>query len=292
MGEKDITEKTLASYNDVFADILNGLLFNGRPVIDPDDLSDASPYSMYKADGQIHEQERDVSKILKTASGVTNEIRIAFLGFEHQTQYDKDMPLRVIGYDGAAYRAELSAKERYPVITIVLYFGNTHWESSRTLYEVVDVPEKLRPYVNDYKVNLFEIAFMSDDEIRRFHSDFRIIADFIAHKRADPDYVSTDRTEFVHTDEVLKLMSLLTDDDRYELTLNSEEGGKPKNMCEMLDRVEARGVEKGRAEGMAKGENMVIALLRKLTPESEDYYKALNASPEERKELYKKYGIA
>ena len=95
-------------------------------------------------------------------------------------------------------------------------------------------------------------------------------------------------------------MSLLTDDDRYELTLNSEEGGKPKNMCEMLDRVEARGVEKGmakgraegRAEGMAKGENMVIALLRKLTPESEDYYKALNASPEERKELYKKYGIA
>ena len=107
----------------------------------------------------------------------------------------------------------------------------------------------------------------------------------------DPDYVSSDRTAFVHTDEVLKLMTLLTDDDRYELTLNSE-GGKPKNMCEMLDRVEARGMEKGRAEGMAKGEDMVIALLKKLTPGNEDYYKALNASPEERRELYKKYGIA
>ena len=107
--------------------------------------------------------------------------------------------------------------------------------------------------------------------------------------------MSTDKTEFVHTDEVLKLMSLLTDDDRYELTLSAE-GGKPKNMCEMLDRVEARGVEKGmakgRAEGMAKGEDMVISLLRKLTPGSEDYNKALNASAEERKELYKKYGIA
>ena len=94
-------------------------------------------------------------------------------------------------------------------------------------------------------------------------------------------------------------MSLLTDDDRYELTLNLD-GGKPKNMCEMLDRVEARGVEKGRAEGMAKGraegmakgEDMIIALLRKLTPGSEDYYKALNSSSEERRELYKKYGIA
>jgi hypothetical protein len=69
----------------------------------------------------------------------------------------------------------------------------------------------------------------------------------------------------------------------YELTLNLE-GGKPKNMCEMLDRVEARGME--------KGEDMVIALLKKLTPGSEDYNKALNASPEERRELYKKYGIA
>ena len=119
--------------------------------------------------------------------------------------------------------------------------------------------------------------------------------------------MSTDKTEFVHTDEVLKLMSLLTDDGRYELTLSAE-GGKPKNMCEMLDRVEARGVEKGMAKGraegmekgraegmekgMAKGEDMVIALLRKLTPGSEDYYKALNASPEERRELYNKYGIS
>ena len=118
-----------------------------------------------------------------------------------------------------------------------------------------------------------------------------IIADFMAHKRADPGYVSTDRTEFVHTDEILKLMSLLTDDDRYELTIN-EEGGKPKNMCEMLDRVEARGIEKGMARGRAEGEDMVIALLRKLAPGSEEYYKALNASPEERKELYKKYEIA
>ena len=168
----------------------------------------------------------------------------------------------------------------------MLYFGNTHWESNRTLHEAVGVPDDLMPYLNDYKINLFEIAFMTDEEISRFHSDFRIIADFIAHKRADPAFVSTDRTAFVHTDEVLKLMSLLTDDDRYELTLNSE-GGKPKNMCEMLDRVEAKGM----AKGMTKGEDKLISLLKKLTPGSEEYFKVLNASAEERKELYKKYGI-
>ena len=33
MAEKDMTEKTLESYNDVFADIVNVLLFNGRQVV-------------------------------------------------------------------------------------------------------------------------------------------------------------------------------------------------------------------------------------------------------------------
>ena len=29
MGQKEITEKVLEHYNDVFADIINGLLFDG-----------------------------------------------------------------------------------------------------------------------------------------------------------------------------------------------------------------------------------------------------------------------
>lgn len=38
VAEKDIAEKTLEGYNDVFADIANVLLFNGRRLIKPDDL--------------------------------------------------------------------------------------------------------------------------------------------------------------------------------------------------------------------------------------------------------------
>ncbi|MBQ6341951.1 MAG: hypothetical protein IJI41_02380 [Anaerolineaceae bacterium] len=65
MGEKDITEKTLESYNDVFADILNVLLFNGKHVVDPNDLEDRNPHSFYKADGKIRELVRDVVKSWK-----------------------------------------------------------------------------------------------------------------------------------------------------------------------------------------------------------------------------------
>ena len=33
LGEKDMTQKTLEAFNDVFADIVNGLLFQGEQVI-------------------------------------------------------------------------------------------------------------------------------------------------------------------------------------------------------------------------------------------------------------------
>lgn len=38
MSEKDIAEKTLEAYNDVFADIVNGLLFDGKEVVKEEEL--------------------------------------------------------------------------------------------------------------------------------------------------------------------------------------------------------------------------------------------------------------
>lgn len=59
MAEKDISEKMLESYNDVFADIANVLLFDGKEVMKPTDLEDQAPRSAYKADGKLREVERD-----------------------------------------------------------------------------------------------------------------------------------------------------------------------------------------------------------------------------------------
>ena len=160
MGEKDITQKNFEAYNDVAADIINGSLFNGEQVISPDSLIDAQPYSQYKADdSKIHEQERDVAKycIDKNCN-----IRLAFIGFENQTVIDPDMPLRLYGYDGAVYRDELNQdkveidetgakrkirNKRYPVITIVLYFGKKPWKSPLSLYDSLDIPREFIPFV-------------------------------------------------------------------------------------------------------------------------------------------------
>ena len=104
-GGKDIAEKILLAYNDVFSDIVNVLLFGGQEVIQGNDLEDQTTISTYKADGKLHEIDRDVAKRWKTGN-----LRLACVGFENQTSSDSDMPLRVIAYDGMEYRAQLLKK--------------------------------------------------------------------------------------------------------------------------------------------------------------------------------------
>ena len=59
MGEKDMVEKIMEDYPDVFADILNVLLFDGKQVVRPEELFDVGLRSQFKADtGREHEQER------------------------------------------------------------------------------------------------------------------------------------------------------------------------------------------------------------------------------------------
>ena len=252
MPDRDMTEKTLEALDDVFADIVNGLLFHGEQVLNESALRDAQPFSMYKAEGKLHEQERDVAKYWLDSSGKRVNVRLALLGIENQTKYDRDMPLRVIGYDGAAYRAELSVPERYPVVTLVLYFGEQRWGSNRTLYDAIEIPDRFREFVNDYRINVFEISYLPEEALEHFHSDFKIVVDYFIHKRTDPNYRPLDTTRFQHVDELLKLMSVLTQDQRFVDAL-SQEGGRPENMCEIFDKVAAKGREEGLVEGRNEG---------------------------------------
>lgn len=258
MGAKDAVEKRLESYNDVFADIVNVLVFNGRQEVQEDELEDALPRSLYKAQDGLHEQERDVAKYWKKCN-----IRIAYFGLENQTDVDYDMPLRVVAYDGAAYREQLlknnKAKRRYPVITLVLYFGTKPWKGPKTLFERIDVPEELKGMVNDHKINLFEIAYLTREQVDMFKSDFRIIADHCYQTRNNPDYEPSQQ-KIDHLTELMQFMDAMTHDNRYSesarLLLEQQMKGGPVTMCDIMNRVEAKGV----AVGEVKGKNLMARL--------------------------------
>ena len=265
MGVKDITEKNLEELDDVFADIINVLLFKGERLVQEDELEADTTKSMFKADGKIHEQERDVSKFWKNG-----EIRISILGIENQTKQDSDMPLRIISYDGASYKQQLlneKQKKRYPVTTIVLYFGTDEkWNTSKSLYDCFEIPEKLKPFVNNYKINVFNIAWLSEKTIDMFKSDFKLIAQYFRTKRLNKKYTGS-KEKLQHANETLKMFSALTGDDTFEKVYNEnnlEKGGV--TMCDVVERIRNEGRAEGKAEGRVEGkenarEEMILNLL-------------------------------
>ena len=322
VGQKDMVEKLLEGYSDVFADIINGLVFQGKQVVSPEDLREATPRSMYKAGMKYHEQERDIAKywVIQRRKGARI---VALLALENQTEYDPDAAPRMIGYDGASYRGQLlkkpwrKTKKLYPVMTLVLNFGKKAWGSVRSLHgRMQEMPEEMKKYVNDYQVHVFDIAYLSDEEISRFHSDFRIVAKFFAKLRTDPENAMNDVQEFVHTDEMLKLFAVIMNDERYTEWLKKNEGGQPKNMREVWDRIEKigqergekigekrgqergekigekRGQERGEKIGEKRGEEKLITLLMTLQKENrQDAMNEAMRSKEVRDRLYREYQL-
>ena len=245
MGEKDKIEKLFMDYEDVFADIINVLLYNGRQVIKSKELAQANVISHYKSDdSMIHEQERDIAKFW-----LKNHTRQALLGIENQTAADDDIALRIMGYDGASYRGQLLSehKERpYPVCTLVLYFGNSHWKSSRSLKDRIPSYNELENHWNDYPVRIFEISFLKEEQINLFQSDFGIIADYFVKRQKGIEYEGNHK-EIKHIDAMMKFMAVFAGDQEF-LKLHFTEGEKI-TMCEVVQKIKENGRIEGRIEG-------------------------------------------
>ena len=76
------------------------------------------------------------------------------------------------------------------------------------------------------------------------------------NKRKNKDYIPDDKTTIKHVDEILKFLSVMTGDNRYEEILSDKEG--VSNMCDVAQRLEDRGIEKGIKEGLSLGGNQMI----------------------------------
>lgn len=259
MKEKDITEKKLLSYNDVFADVINGTIFEGKEVVKSEELTDANPVTQFKDDKNTHrEQIRDVAKLWEKKGVI-----FSFIGIENQTSLDRDMILRVISYDGATYKNQIGNEHIYPVFTIVIYWGKNEWKAPTTLKERIECPTEIIDVVSDYKFKLIDMARLSDEEIDKFRDDFKFIAGILSKKR---NYRPHD-LDIKHPEEVLDLLDAVLHDDRFKkikseiVRIKTE--GREVDMCEFLDELEKRGMEKGIEQGMEKGEEQATFRIAK-----------------------------
>ena len=218
---KDIPEKRLESWNDVFADIFNNLFFEGNAVLREEELV-ALPTESYmkKVDGAQREGSRDIHKAVLT--GQNDFGHSAFVdiqksdrnggryrlicGLENQTGVDNTMPERIMMYDCADYEEQIrllmdqNRKEQReafvkrlhddqrlaPVITLVLYYGSKEGERPRSLHDMLEFPEEIeecvKPLVADYPMNLIRVGGLSEEERARLKSDFRLVAEYVARE--------------------------------------------------------------------------------------------------------------
>ena len=272
--ERDIAENNLLEDADVFADVVNVNLFDGIVKINENDLRSMSVVSSYKdLDGTLHKQMRDVFKMVYSLGGC-----IALIGCESQQDINHIMPVRDMGYTYAAYMKQIQDivadnrknnnsaytkvlhehQKLMPVATFILYFGDEKWERPLTLMDMLNIPEGETDFwkqlINDYPIKVISIANQQESIRKRYKSDFRIIADYMAYrndKMKVKEYFQNNNQELVHVEHVLDLLKVLSGDSRFSMIkkryedMEESEKGECKKMCLLLDAIEEDGVDKG-----------------------------------------------
>ena len=264
MGEKDHTQKILIGYRDVFAELINVLVYSGEKVVNEADLLAGPTESLYiEADKQTHQQLRDCS-MYELHNG---EIH-ALYNLENQSTIDAYMPLRCVGYDGAAYRSQYQHLERgvYPVITLVLNWSREPWNTSRSLIGLFRYKPHpaVKAYINDTSLHVFDMCFLKKELRELFQGDLRIILDYLC----DRESLLKRNQTMKHPEEVIRMLHALTGDDQYlnSIPLFTSPAKKGEStVCDLINSYynegHNTGLIEGRNSGLIEGRNQVIQAL-------------------------------
>ena len=282
MGAKDLAEKNLLQYKDVFSDIVNVNLFGGRCYVLAEELSREPGELITKAvsDDKLCQLQMDVPMKCKK-----DNINF-FLCLENQSDKNNVMPVRDMGYQHAKYMEQIKevkesnrktgnypnpmtkelndSQKLSPVITLVLNYSQKEWGKPRCLNDMLKFPEdmkcELEPWIPSYSVCIINLASQPETTISQYQSDFKYIVRYLScgndRKKLD-EYFQTTEFELDHPEAFLDWLSAVTNDTRYrkakELIEETEGKGGKINMCVLLDMYEERGEARGEARGIEKG---------------------------------------
>ena len=286
MGTIDLALKNLLKDKETFADLFNGTLFHGEQVIQPETLQELPTEQIRifyeeeeKAKADHIVKYRDI--IMESTQGLCHLI----LGCENQKEIDYSMPVRTMIYDaltygeqirqmtlqksskGKYYHGKLKKEERLePVLTIVVYWGDTSWEGKNSIHEMIEWPTDcdIQKYIPNYKMNRLDVNQIKNEKI--YKSDLQFIFETLKYKKDKQrmrNHLQTKGQEFQKLDEASKiaLLELLQSE-----TLKSwyEEKKEAFDMCKALDDLvndskregERLGLQKGERLGLQKGERL------------------------------------
>ena len=105
MGKKDRYEKVYTGNTEVFADIVNYLLYEGEEKIQPYDLRELDGEELLVEEKKVLQRLRDVVKQVTVRQN--EEAIYMIIGLENQTQVHYAMPVRTMVYDAMHYAGQV-----------------------------------------------------------------------------------------------------------------------------------------------------------------------------------------
>lgn len=263
--------------NDQFADFFNAVLFDGRPVIRPEELEDVdteeSVILEHRKYAESIKASRDNIKIQKRSR--THGVEFVMLGLESQEHIHYAMPIRVMGYDYSTYKKQYDSNAKkyktadgmkpdeylsrmkktdrfMPVITVVVYYGEKPWDGALTLHDMLHIPEEMKKYVNDYQMLLVEarqnnLVLHNSNNIDLFHLLEIILDKSIPGNEAKAKAIQY--SEEHQTDKSVIMAVAGATDGKLDYHAFEKEGGR---MCTLFEEIAKENENRGRQEGEAR----------------------------------------
>ncbi len=284
---KDTGLKVFFSDNARYADVVNGIGFQGRQVICEEDLQDLDTQTgIWKSPGfiQSSRKRKDREKRVKYRDMVRKVgigMSFAIVGIENQEEIDYSIPLRNLSYDvdeyerqAAKIRKEVRKNHKglnkgeflygfrkesklHPVITIILYYGKEPWDGATHLYQILDfqgIPKELRKMVPNYRVNLIEIRKLKDTSV--FKTDVRQVFDFIRCSENPEELEKLVKSDSAYQNMAEDAFDVITEyasaDELVKVKDYYKKDGRI-DMCRGLTELIAQGKENGKSEGRIEG---------------------------------------
>lgn len=179
---KDISDKYLLKFPEIFAEVYNKLAFKRGFSLDPENLEEFPTESILPEFNTVRNQYRDVIMKYTTKDGDQDSV-YCMLGMENQSNIDPNMMLRIVSYDGAIYRDQhlkieaKKLKRAYPVFNIILYYGNSSkYDGTVHLRDLFGVlPESALPFNSDYTAQIINVKNLTKATLDTLNGDAKIV---------------------------------------------------------------------------------------------------------------------
>lgn len=152
-----------------------------------------------------------------------------------------------------------------PVITLVVYYGEKDsWDGARCLHDLLDIDDKLKQYVTNYRLNLYNCH--EHDSFDEYHTELRQVFETIRYavdKKKLQEIVEKNKEAYSRIDsdtrELLEVVANVSIPEECKVLENGEERF---DMCKAFEDMRLEGMELHAVElirkKLEKGKNIEV----------------------------------